>query len=249
MIPLHLRDAFVAIEDERFYEHGGIDMKGIFRALISNIKNKDLTGEGASTITQQVIKNNVLTSDQTFKRKIQEQYLAIKLEQHVDKDTILESYLNTVALGRGTNGVQSASHRYFNKDVSELTLGESAVLASITQYPVRYDPIANPDNNRERQIVVLSKMLEQNMISQQEYDAAYAEDVYANIQTVADNHTNQSNYSYFVDEVIVQVKDDLVSEYDYTTEEAYDLLYRGGLSIYITQDVHMQEIVDNEFFK
>lgn len=247
MIPLHLRHAFVAIEDERFYEHGGIDMKGIFRALISNIKNKDLTGEGASTITQQVIKNNVLSNDQTFKRKIQEQYLAIKLEQHVDKDTILESYLNTVALGRGTNGVQSASHRYFNKDVSELTLGESAVLASITQYPVRYDPIANPDNNRERQIVVLSKMLEQNMISQQEYDAAYAEDVYANIQTVADNHTNQSNYSYFVDEVIVRVKDDLVGEYDYTTEEAYDLLYRGGLSIYITQDVHMQEIVDNEF--
>ncbi len=247
MIPAHLRNAFVAIEDERFYEHGGIDMKGIFRALINNIKSKDLTGEGASTITQQVIKNNVLTKDQTFKRKIQEQYLAIKLEQHVDKDTILESYLNTVALGRGTNGVQSASHRYFNKDVSELTLAESAVLASITQYPVRYDPISNPANNEQRQKVVLSKMLEQNMINKQEYDIASAEDVYGNIEDVSANHINQSKYSYFVDEVIMRVKDDLIDQYDYTSEEAYDLIYRGGLSIYITQDNYMQDIVDVEF--
>ncbi|QUI21976.1 PBP1A family penicillin-binding protein [Vallitalea pronyensis] len=246
-MPLHLQNAFVAIEDERFYEHGGIDMKGIFRAIISNIKNKDLTGEGASTITQQVIKNNVLNNDQNFKRKIQEQYLAIKLEQHVDKDTILESYLNTVALGRGTNGVQAATHRYFNKDVSELTLAESAVLASITQYPVRYDPISNPEHNRERQVLVLSKMLEQGLITKEAYDAAYAEDVYANIQAVSDNHTSQSKYSYFVDEVIVGVKNDLVEQHGYTSEEAYDLLYRGGLSIYITQDVHMQEIVDQAF--
>lgn len=246
-IPVYLRHAFIAIEDERFYEHGGIDLKGIFRALVNNIKNKDLTGEGASTITQQVIKNNVLTNEQSFKRKIQEQYLAIKLEQHVSKDTILETYLNTVALGRGTNGVQSASLRYFNKNVSELTLAESAVLASITQYPVRYDPISNPDKNRSRQRIILDKMLEQGMISQSEHDVAYEEQVYDNIQTVSAKHSGQSKYSYFVDEVIMRIKDDLMQRLNYTSEDAYDMIYRGGLSIYITQDIHIQEIVDREF--
>ncbi|MCT4596790.1 MAG: PBP1A family penicillin-binding protein [Vallitalea sp.] len=247
-IPKHLCEAFIAIEDERFYTHKGIDFRGIFRAIIKNIKEKNLTGEGASTITQQVIKNNVLTSEQTFERKIQEQYLAIELEKRVNKQTILESYLNTVALGRGTNGVQSASLRYYNKDVSKLTIAESAVLAGITKYPTRYDPISNPDNNRSRQIIVLKKMLEQKSITQEEYDEAIEEDVYSKIQVVSEKNTKtNSNYSYFVDEVIKRVKNDLVTEKGYTDNQAYDLIYRGGLNIYITQDKYMQNIVDKEF--
>ena len=244
-IPTYLQDAFIAIEDERFYEHNGIDIKGILRAIINNIKSKNLTGEGASTITQQVIKNNVLSNDQTFHRKIQEQYLAVELEKHVQKNIILESYLNTVALGRGTYGVQAASNKYFNKDVSELTLAESAVMASITKYPTRYDPISNPENNRARQLIVLEKMLEQNKITQKEYNKAVSEDVYTKIEIT--NKSTDNNYSYFVDEVIQRVKNDLVNKKGYTDEQAYDLIYTGGLNIYVTQDIDMQKIMDEEF--
>lgn len=246
-MPEHLRNAFIAIEDERFYEHQGIDLKGILRAIINNIKSKDLTGEGASTITQQVIKNNVLSATQTFQRKIQEQYLAIELEKRVDKNIILESYLNTVALGRGTNGVQAASNRYFNKDVSDLTLAESAVMASITKYPTRYDPIANPENNQSRQLIVLNKMLEQGKITEIEYNQAIEEDVYSKIELTNKNANKNSNYSYFVDEVILRVKDDLVIKKGYTEKQAYDLIYTGGLNIYVTQDINIQNIVDKEF--
>ncbi|GKX27986.1 hypothetical protein SH1V18_04660 [Vallitalea longa] len=246
-MPIHLQDAFIAIEDERFYDHNGIDLKGILRAIINNIKSKDLTGEGASTITQQVIKNNVLSATQTFQRKIQEQYLAVELEKHVEKNIILESYLNTVALGRGTYGVQAAANKYFNKDVTELTLAESAVLASITKYPSRYDPISNPEKNHSRQLIVLDKMLEQNKITDAEYKKALTEDVYSKIEITNKSASSNANYSYFVDEVILRVKNDLVVKKGFTEEQAYDLIYTGGLNIYVTQDVNMQKIMDEEF--
>ncbi|MCT4542306.1 MAG: PBP1A family penicillin-binding protein [Vallitalea sp.] len=246
-IPTHLQDAFISIEDERFYKHKGIDFKGILRAIINNIKEKDLTGQGASTITQQIIKNNVLSATRTFERKIQEQYLAIELEKRVDKYTILESYLNTVALGRGTNGVQAASNKYFNKDVSELTIAESAVLASITRYPTKYDPITHPDLNHSRQKIVIKKMLDQGMITEDEYEKAIDEDVYSKIKNSNQVKKKSSNQSYFVDEVILRVKDDLIVKKGYTEKQAYDLIYSGGLSIYLTQDINIQNIVDKEF--
>jgi len=246
-IPKHMRDAVVAIEDERFWQHNGIDIQGIFRAIYNNIKSGDLMASGASTLTQQVIKNNVLSTEKKFERKIQEQYLAVQLEKEIDKNDILELYLNTSPFGRGTLGVQTAASTYFNKDVSELTIAESAVIAAITQRPTYYDPVINPENNRARQTIVLQKMLEQGYITQAEYDGALAEDVYGHIQIINQTIEEQSDYSYFVDEVIREVSEDLKVQKGYTETEAFNLIYRGGLSIYITQDLEMQKIVDDVF--
>ena len=167
-IPLDLQHAFVAIEDERFYDHNGIDLHGIGRAFISGL-SKGRFSEGASTITQQLIKNNVLTSwtsetsfVEKLQRKIQEQYLALELEKQVkDKDWILENYMNSVNLGANTLGVQAASKKYFNKDVSELTLSEASVIAGITQNPSGYNPITHPDKNAKRREKVLNNMKDQ----------------------------------------------------------------------------------------
>ena len=156
-IPKNLQHAFVAIEDERFYDHNGIDLQGILRAGVRGITHGFHFSEGASTITQQLLKNNVFTgwtSESSFsdklERKLQEQYLAVQLEKSVSKDWILENYLNSINLGQNTLGVQSASRRYFNKDVSELNISESAVIAAITQNPSRYNPVSNPDQNKKR---------------------------------------------------------------------------------------------------
>lgn len=246
-IPKHMQDAVIAIEDKRFWTHNGIDIQGIFRAIISNIKKGDLKASGASTLTQQILKNNVLSKEKAFKRKIQEQYLAIQLEKKIDKNKILELYLNTSSFGRGTLGVQAAANTYFNKDISEITIGEAAVIAAITQRPTYYDPVANPENNRTRQMIVLQEMLDQEYISKEEFDLAAAENVYENIQIINEALENQSDYSYFVDEVIRSVAEDLKVQKGYTENEAFNLIYRGGLSIYVTQDKKMQEIVDNVY--
>ena len=150
-IPKDLQHAVVAIEDERFYEHNGIDVRGIIRAAVRGITTGNFS-EGASTITQQLIKNNVFTdwvnesTLQRFQRKFQEWYLALELEKQVDKDEILENYLNTINLGNGNYGVQAAAQDYFGKDVSALTLSECTVIAGITQNPTRYNPVTNPEN-------------------------------------------------------------------------------------------------------
>ena len=162
-IPEDLAHAFVAIEDERFYQHNGIDIQGIARAAFVGLKNKDLS-QGASTITQQLLKNNVFSgwtnesTSEKIKRKIQEQYLALELEKVMDKDAILENYMNTINLGQNTLGVQAASLRYFNKNVSDLSLSECAVIAAITQNPSKYNPISHPDSNAKRRQTVLDYM-------------------------------------------------------------------------------------------
>ncbi|GKX27985.1 hypothetical protein SH1V18_04650 [Vallitalea longa] len=245
-IPTYLRDGFIAIEDERFWQHNGIDIKGIFRAIFTNLKSGSLA-EGASTITQQLIKNNILSTETSFERKIQEQYLAIQLEKKSDKETILENYLNTIGLGRGTNGVQAAANKYFNKDVSELTIAESAVIASITKNPSYYDPVTYPENNKKRQSRILTKLLEQEKITQAQYDEAINEDVYNNIQIVNKSFAGNSSYSYYVDEVISRVIDDLMVKKGYTESQASNLIYRGGLSIYCNQDSDIQKIVDETY--
>lgn len=251
-IPEDLQHAFVAIEDERFYDHNGIDLKGIIRAGVKGLTTGHFS-EGASTITQQLLKNTVFTGwtsessmAEKFERKFQEQYLALQLEKVVDKDWILENYLNAINLGQNTLGVGVASERYFGKDVSKLSLSECAVLAAITQSPTKYNPISHPEDNAERRKKVLTNMLEQEYITQEEYNTAIADNVYDRIKLVNIETKGGSINSYFVDELTDQIIADLVEQKGYTETQAYKTLYQGGLTIYSTQDPKIQQICDDE---
>lgn len=250
MVPENLQHAFVAIEDERFYDHHGIDIQGIVRAAVRGITSGSFD-EGASTITQQLIKNSVFTNftSETFsesvRRKIQEQYLAVQLERKMSKDDILLNYLNIINLWHNTLGVQAASQRYFGKSVSTLSLSECAVIAGITQNPTKFDPITYPENNARRRKVVLGNMLDQGWISQEEYNEALADDVYARIQATDLSTDDDRVNSYFVDALTDQVLKDLVKK-GYTETQASTLLYSGGLHIYSTQDHRIQAICDAE---
>ena len=250
-IPKYVQDAVIAIEDERFYKHNGIDIRGIIRAAFTGLTTGHLS-QGASTITQQLLKNNYFTdwtSESTDKekidRKIQEQYMAVQLEKVTSKKTILENYLNTINLGQNTLGVQAASERYFNKPVSDLTLSEAACIAAITQNPTKYNPLKNPENNNDRRKQVLKKMLTQELISQSDYDAAVADDVYSRI-SIVNNELEDSTTNYFVDALTDQVINDLMEQKGYDETEAYRLLYSGGLTVNSTEDPAMQQIVEEE---
>lgn len=253
MVPQDMADAFVAIEDARFYDHNGIDIKGIIRAGVTGIRNKFHFSEGASTITQQLLKNNVFTDwtsedslTDRVKRKVQEQYLALELEKVMDKEDILINYMNTINLGQNTLGVQAASKRYFNKSVSTLTLSECAVIAGITQNPSKYNPITHPDKNKERREKVLNEMLDQGFISEDEYNEAIADDVYSRIQIADAKNEDSSVSTYFVDALTEDVLEDLIAA-GYNETQAYTLLYSGGLKIYSTQDPTIQRICDEAF--
>ena len=254
-IPEDLQHAVVAIEDERFYEHNGIDVKGILRAGVKAITTGDFS-EGASTITQQLLKNNVFTnwtSESTwlekFTRKFQEQYLAVQVEKKTDKNTILENYLNTINLGAGAYGVQAAARQYFDKDVWNLNLSECATLAGITQNPTRFNPIVNPENNQKRRKEVLQHMLDQNYITKKQYKAALADDIYSRIQAAQEKNSSTENtvYTYFEDELTDQIINDLMNIKGYTKTQATNLLYSGGLKVYTTQDSNIQTILDEEY--
>ena len=253
-IPLYLQHAVVAIEDERFYEHHGIDPKGIIRAFFIGIRSGSFS-EGASTITQQLLKNSVFpnwTNEVTFKdrmtRKIQEQYLALQLEKTMSKDQILEDYLNTINLGAGCYGVQAAAYCYFGKDVSELTLSECTVIAGIPQNPTAYNPIVYPEKNAKRRKNVLDHMLDQEYISQEEFQEALADDVYSRIHSNKENTDSISSiYTFYQDALIDQVMEDLMNEKGYTYKQAYKAVYTGGLRIYSAQDDQIQQICDEEF--
>lgn len=250
-IPKCLQYAFIDIEDERFYEHNGVDLKGIIRAAYIAVSTRSLS-QGASTLTQQLLKNNVFQGGnensvgELFKRKFQEQYLALELEKATTKSYILESYLNTINLGQNCLGVQAAAKRYFNKDVSEINLSEAAVIAAITQSPSKYNPVIHPENNAERREKVLKHMLSNGHISQDEYNSAMADDVYSRIQTLNVNTSTSNPYSYFVDALIDDILEDLQEQKGYTRNQAYNALYSGGLSIYTTQDPAIQAICDDE---
>lgn len=252
-VPECVRNAFVAIEDERFWTHNGIDVRGIFRAAANTLTTGDLS-QGASTLTQQLIKNTVFDGGAEasnlakIKRKVQEQYLAIQLEDRMDKDTILEYYLNTINLGQNTLGVQAASLRYFGKNVSDLNLSEAAVIAGITQNPSAYNPISHPDNNSEKRAIVLEYMKKQGYINDDEYAEALTDNVYERITEYNESYSSSSSAtsiaSYFNDALFDQVMNDLKEELGYTETQAYNALYRGGLTIYSTQDSKIQKICD-----
>ena len=246
----YLKYAFIDIEDVRFYSHNGIDIKGIFRAIYTNLTTG--SSEGASTITQQLLKNNVFetggferSTGSVVKRKIQEWVMAIEIEQIMTKDEILVAYLNTINLGGGTYGVKAAAEYYFGKDLEDLTVSECAVLAAITQNPSAYKPATHPEANQERQQKVLLNMLENGHITEEEYAEAINDDVYSRISAVTIENEASSTYSYFVDALIEQVMEDL-QDAGYTYTQAYNLVYTGGITIYSTQNTTAQEICEEE---
>ncbi len=253
-LPQCLIDAFVAIEDARFWTHKGVDIRSMMRAVVG-VLTGDSSAGGGSTLTQQLIKNNVFAggNEDTFgeklERKIQEQYLAIQLEKTMDKKIILKNYLNTINLGNNTLGVKAAAKRYFDKDVSELTLSEATVIAGITQNPSKYNPLSEKGrvNNEEKRRVILQYMYEQGKIEKKDQEEALADDVYSRIQNVdLVTKESQNPYSYFTDELTEQVIKALQEKKGYTVTQASNLLYSGGLSIFTTQDPDLQAVVDEE---
>lgn len=254
-IPQNMINAVIAVEDERFWNHNGFDLYAFMRAIVANIQSRSFS-EGGSTLTQQVVKMNILKDPgKKIERKLQEQYLAVQLEKKLAeggrgkeyaKKKILELYLNSAPFGRTSNGVQTAAQTYFNKNAWELTIAEAACIAGVTNAPSRYDPISKPENNRERQKRILKKMFEQKMITEAQYQEALAEDVYGNIRSINQQLAeNTSNHTYFVDEIILRLVEDLQIQKNYTEAQAYRLIHSGGLSIYATQDLGIQKKLDD----
>ena len=241
-IPDTLKNAVVAIEDERFYKHHGVD----WVRTIGAVKGWLLGGTqyGGSTITQQLIKNITADNDYSVKRKVNEIFRAFALEKEIDdKDRILVMYLNTIFLGYNSYGVQTAAMQYFDKDVSQLDLAESAVLAGLTNNPSIYDVYNHPEKVKERQETILAQMLDQKMISQEEYEAAVAEELNYRPYEEYQQET-KSTYSYFTDEVIKDVINDLMTEKGYSRLVAENMVYSGGLNIYATIDTKVQNALD-----
>ena len=246
-IPKKLIDAFVAIEDQRFYTHNGVDWKRTLSAFINYLPFVKLysSNQGGSTMTQQLIKNLTAEKETSAKRKIREIARALTIERKLEKDVILEAYLNTISLGNGICGVGVAANYYFNKDVSELNLSECAALAAITKNPSAYSPDSDPEENKERRQTVLNKMYELEMISEEEYDNFFDADIII-------DKTQQTDYevpvnSYFVDTLIDNVINDISERYGYSTDTASSMLYNGGLKIYATLDPDIQSAAEEVY--
>ena len=250
-IPEDLINACIAIEDKRFYEHKGVDWVTTGKASLRLFLGSG--GAGGSTITQQLIKNLTGEQEITIRRKIVEIFRALDFETTHTKPQIMELYLNVIYLGQGCNGVRSASQVYFGKDVSALTVAEWASLVGLTNNPSLYDPYLNPENNRRRQVIILDQMLEQGMITQQEHDEALAQKlVLANEKTKEEtqedkNETRASYYSYFVDQVVRDVIDDLAKQGGYSESIAEKMLYCGGYKIYCTMDPEIQQQMESVY--
>ena len=244
-IPEYLSKAFVSIEDQRFYEHKGVDWKRTFGAAVHWILPGG-NSYGGSTITQQLVKNMTEDNDYSVKRKVTEIMRALTLEKKVDdKDTILELYMNIIYFGKNAYGVQTASKTYFNKPVDQLDLAECALIAGLTQNPAAYNPFKYPDAAKERQKAVLYKMYEQGYISKSEYDQAVNEQLQYHENTEAQQQ--KKAYSYFTDMVITDVVNDLQSQLGYSETYARSLVTSGGLSIYATVDKDVQDTMESVF--
>ncbi|MBQ9346438.1 MAG: PBP1A family penicillin-binding protein [Oscillibacter sp.] len=248
-IPEDLQNAFIAIEDSRFYQHRGVDLRGILRAMAGNLRSGSLS-QGASTLTQQLIKNNVFdagmkekTALDKIRRKLQEQILALRLERRASKAWILETYLNTINLGGGTWGVQAAAQRYFGVDVSGLTLPECAALAAVTKSPAAYNPLRNPEKNRQRARLVLSRMRELGMITEEQQADAASEDIYAPMEERGIGAAVRA-FTWFEDAAVSQAAEDLQSRLGYSEADAWRLLYQGGLTVETTQNTALQRLCE-----
>lgn len=227
-IPKYVPEAVVAIEDERFYEHHGFDIKGIARALFNNIFAGEITG-GGSTLTQQLAKNALLSPEQTYKRKAEELFLAVKIEKVYKKDEILQMYLNQVYFGSGAWGISNASKRYFNKDINDITISEAALLAGLLQSPNYLDPTKNYDLAIKRRNVVLAKMNELGMITKEQYTTAKSEKI--KINSGSGSYVERK-YPYYVDAVL----NEAISKYGLTQEE----ILTRGYRIYTELDQNLQ---------
>lgn len=258
-VPQELKNAFVSIEDERFYKHGGIDFKRITGSMYLNVKNKlkgRTTLQGASTITQQLLKNTILSSEVSWKRKIQEAYLAIKLEKKLTKDQILEAYMNTISLGGNAYGVEAASKQYFNKSAKDLNLIECAFIAGVPQSPsVFFTAVTkkNPSVYLTRTKSVLMKMNENGYISDEQYNNALNDLENNKLVFQSPSQPTKLNYEYFSIPAMEEVKRDLKTQYHYTDTEVQHLIMYGGLTIYTTMDKdtqdNTQKIIDtNPYF-
>lgn len=241
-IPTNVQNAVVAIEDQRFYNHRGFDIKRTTGAAINYLFKGDST-YGGSTITQQLVKNITEDKSRNASRKIREITRAVVLETKLSKEQILELYLNTIYLSQGANGVEAAANIYFSKSVSELTLSESACIAGITQYPSEFDPIEHPEANEKKRRLVLKKMLELDYITKAEYDEAISEAIVLNVGEVK----KRKIQSYFLDHLFEEVQKDLVEIKGYTSEFAANMIYNGGLRIYSTVDPDIQKIMEDYF--
>lgn len=240
-IPKHLKDAVVAIEDERFYDHNGFDVIALGRAVTKKIFSPNSAMEGGSTLTMQLVKNITGKSERTASRKIQEQYLAMNIEKRLSKDEILEKYLNIVHFGSNVYGVQSASRAFFNKNVQDLTIAESACIAAVLKGSTYYSPIISDEgkkHNLERQKIVLQSMLKNEFITQKEYDKACNEKIKFHDRSL--NIKGEAIRSYFVDYAAAEVRNDLIKT-GYTEESATSMVYGGGLKIYLTLDSKIQK--------
>lgn len=243
-IPKVLIDAYVAIEDQRFWEHNGVDTKRTLSAVY-NFFVPSGSNFGGSTLTQQLIKNVTGENDTTIQRKIQEIFRALNVEKKYDKTEIMEMYLNTIYLSQNCYGVRAAAETYFGKQLSELTLNECAAIASIGKSPVKYDPIINPLDNLERRNLVLREMLAQGLITQEEFDEAYdAPLVFASDD---DEDLGTKVHSYYVDAVIEDVIADLMATYGYDERTASIQLYSGGLQIVTCMDPKIQSILEEVY--
>ncbi len=244
-IPQHLIDAFIAIEDETFYEHSGINWKRTLGAIGNVLFKFDDTEFGGSTITQQLIKNVTGDKGHNATRKIREIVRALVIDKKLNKKQILEAYLNTIALGNGICGVQVAANYYFNKDVSELNMLESATIAAITKNPSKYNPVTGMKENKKRRNLVLEKMRENNLISVDELLEVYDEDVELDVsqKESLDPEIND----YFIDTLIQQLTEDLMKEYDCSESMASTMIYNGGLKIYATVNTDVQEKMEKVY--
>lgn len=225
-IPKHLRRAIVSIEDERFYRHYGIDLKGIMRAIWVDLKHMAKV-EGASTITQQLAKNALLTHEKAWSRKLQEMYIALQFERMYTKEEILEFYLNEIFLGHSAYGVQSAAKFYFNKDSQDLTLAESALIAGLPKAPNSYSPYRNLAKARSRRNLVINKMLEQGYITKKEAQRAKEE----KIKLEKPQEKNEDIAPYFAN----YIRKKLIEKF------GVKRVYTGGLKVYTTLDLKMQK--------
>jgi len=250
-VPKYLKDAIISIEDERFYQHNGVDLQGVINAGIGFVRSI-ITGSseatrGGSTITQQVVKNITGDTRRSIERKVQEAYAAILLERKLEKWQILELYMNLGYWGNSCTGVQSASKKYFGKPVSELNLAQCALLAGITKNPAKYNPFTENGRKyaKERQEVILGKMLELGKITQEEYNQAIKADL--EFVPKSDSQKVASIQSYFVDQVIVDVRKALMEELNISATMANYMIYGGGLEIYTTMDPDIQADMDSVF--
>lgn len=248
-IPTNLKNAFVSIEDERFYKHKGVDIQRILGAAYLDAK-KILNGQkglhGASTLTQQLLKNTILTNDVSIERKIKEAYLSITLEEKLTKDQILTAYLNTIPLGGHVYGVEAASLLYFSKNTSDLSLIECAYLAGITQAPSYYSAynennVKDPTPYINRTLTVLAMMHKLQYIDDNEYNKAVNDVKNGGLVFKSSKKDYRLNYEWFVYPAVSQVKEDLKEKYNYTDEEASKLMVNGGLKIYTTMDRKLQD--------